>query len=181
MKQLALHPGDVVVAMQLAIAPEPVLAALAAGAGRSIGECHNALRRLRASGLVASERRTVEREPFLRFVDAGLRVAFPPTIGGETVGIATAFIPGPAPGWAPADPPLGLSTAEFVWPASGGATRGQALAPLHSRVISLTASNHELCNLLALLDLIRVGGAREHRDALEFLRAELGRDRRSSG
>ena len=181
MRQGSLHPGDVVVALQLAIAPESQLATLATGAGRSIGECHNALRRLRDSGLVAPHRRVVEREPFLRFVDAGIRVAFPPTIGGETVGIATAFIPLPPLRSALTGPPARVVTAEFVWPASGGDTRGQALAPLHPRVASLAAGNQALWNLLALVDLIRVGGAREHRDALECLRTELGGDRRPNG
>ena len=183
MKQANLHAGDIVVVLALSSAPGSQLSRLAGLAGRSIGECHNAIRRLRASGLVNVDRRSVEREPLIRFLDAGVRVAFPPTIGGETVGVATAFVSSARPD-DPSAGPLAHDhpvAAEFVWPLAGAVTRGQALAPLHPRVALLASTNRELWNLLAMVDLIRVGGAREHREALERLRLELTRDRSDNG
>ena len=164
MRQQSLHPGDVVVALQLALRHERPLSEVAAGSARSIGEVHNAIARLRSAGLVDPDTRLVEREPLLQFIRWGVAYSFPPTIGGSTVGVATASLDGNLGGTdgVPAQ-------VEFVWPSSAGTSRGAALVPLHPRVPELAEHNPRLYVLLAAVDLIRVGGARERAAASAHL------------
>lgn len=165
-KQKTLKPGDIVVALQLALTPETALSNLADATKRSIGEVHNAIGRLRTSGLVHPEARRIEREPLVQFIRWGVPYAFPPTIGGATVGIATAAILDGSEEAEPAD-------SEFVWPASVGTSRGESLMPLHPRVPELADQNPRLRALLALVDLIRIGGARERAAAVAELERVL--------
>lgn len=165
-KQKTLRPGDVVVALQLALTPEASLNNLAVMAKRSIGEIHNALARLRASGLVDPEARRIEREPLIQFIRWGVPYAFPPTTGGATIGVATAVMlndPGAA------EP----TQSEFVWPTSAGTSRGESLVPLHPRVPELAEQNPRLRALVALVDLIRIGGTRERAAAVAELERAL--------
>ena len=165
-RQKNLHPGDVVVALQLALTPGVALSDLADLAKRSIGEVHNALARLRTSGLVDPEARRIEREPLIQFIRWGVPYAFPPMTGGTTVGIATAVIlNGPEAG----EP----AQSEFVWPTSAGTSRGESLVPLHPRVPELAEQNPRLRSLLALVDLIRIGGTRERAAAVAELERVL--------
>ena len=91
-KQKSLHPGDVVVALQLAITPEATLVSIAEHAKRSLGEAHNATKRLHSAGLLVPDSRGIEREPLLHFIRWGVPFAFPPEVGGTTVGVATAVV-----------------------------------------------------------------------------------------
>ena len=164
MKQIQLHIGDICVAFGMALSPSAPLKRLAELCCRSIGEVHNAERRLRAGRLLKPSSREVEREPLMRFVRWGVPHAFPATVGPLSRGIATACLP-TAPG--AVDPP----EAEFVWPDPLGRTRGQALAPPYRGAPRLSAQSPELKGLVSLLDLVRVGGTREQAAAVD----EIGR------
>jgi hypothetical protein len=158
MKQDRLSIGDVAMALAMASEPAVSLKRLAELTCRSLGEVHNAERRLRAARLLRPDSRAVEREPLLRFIQWGVPHAYPATIGGMAVGIATAQLSASANG-EPAE-------SEFVWPAADGATRGQALAPPYPRAPQLVAVNPRLRQLLSLVDLVRVGGARDQAAAI---------------
>lgn len=165
--QQSLRPGDLVVALQLSLTPDAPLAAVAADSYRSIGEVHNAVRRLRGARLVDPSTRRVEREPLLQFIRSGVPFSFPATVGSGTVGVATAVHVGPAGSAEPA-------SAEFVWPRSSGQSRGQSLVPLHPRVSELAETNRDLRALLSLVDLVRVGGVRERAAAVAELERLMG-------
>jgi hypothetical protein len=158
MKQERLSLGDVSLALALADEPSASLKRLAELTCRSLGEVHNAERRLRASRLLRPDSRSVEREPFLRFIQWGVPHAYPPTIGGMATGVATALLNPPSDG----EP----TESEFVWPAAYGETRGQALAPAYPRAPQLATVNPRLRHLLSLVDLIRVGGTRDQAAAI---------------
>ena len=114
------------------------------------------------------ERRRVEREPLVQFVRWGVPYAFPPAIGGATVGVATATLNTVVDGTTAAP-----AAAEFVWASGDGTSRGAALEPLHSRVPGIAGSNGPLYALLAAVDLIRVGGARERAAAAAQIERQL--------
>ena len=168
MRQKTLRPGDVVVALQVALTPDASLAALAERSGRSLGEVHNALARLRSAGLMDPERRRVEREPLMQFIRWGVPYAFPPVIGGTTVGVATGTLDTLADGTM-ATP----ASVEFVWASAEGTARGVVLEPLHPRVPDIAGRNGPLYGLLAAVDLIRVGGAREREAASAWIEQQL--------
>ena len=165
--QLSMRPGDVVVALQVAVTPGAPLIELAEASKRSIGEVHNSLGRLRTARLVAPEGRSVELEPLLQFIKWGVPVAYPAITGGTTIGIATAIIVG-NPGF------IEPTVCEFVWPFAHGTSRGESLTPLHPRVPEVAAGNPRLRILLSLVDLIRVGGVREQTAATAELERRLG-------
>jgi hypothetical protein len=157
MKQERLGVGDLAVALALGIEPAAPLKRLSDLTCRSIGEVHNAERRLRAARLLRPDSRAVEREPLLRFIQWGVPHAFPATLGAMAVGVATAQLH-PMNG----EP----EEAEFVWPAAGGQTRGQAFTPPYPRAPQLLATNPQLRHLLSLVDLVRIGGARDQAAAI---------------
>lgn len=159
MRQQSLRPGDVVVALQLSITPGVHLRRLADDSGRSIGEVHNAIARLQASGLVDPASRRIEREPFVQFIRWGVPFAFPAATGGFTVGMATAR----TRDHGSTDEPV---QTEFVWPLATGASRGESITPLHPRVPEIAGRNPTLRTLLSLVDLVRVGGTRERNAAM---------------
>lgn len=156
MRQTSLRPGDVVVALQVALCPESPLAQLADGSARSVGEVHNAIARLKHAGLMAAEGRCVELEPLLQFIRWGVPFAFPPAIGGNSIGVATATLGERATKGTDAQ-----AHPEFVWASAAGTLRGAALTPLHPRVPEIAERNPRLYALLAAVDLVRVGGTRE--------------------
>lgn len=68
-----------------------------------------------------------------------------------------------------ADPP--------VWPHPMGVARGYAFSPLYKTVPEAAALDGELYQLLALVDAIRDGQAREAALAIQELKARLGKAR----
>lgn len=157
MKQERMSVGDIGVAIALAIEPSATLKRLSEATCRSLGEVHNAERRLRAARLLKPDSRMVEREPLLRFIQWGVPHAYPPALGAMAIGVATAQL-------LPIDGEP--EEAEFVWPTAGGLTRGQGFAPPYPRAPQLIAANPQLRRLLSLVDLMRIGGARDQAAAI---------------
>lgn len=163
MKQTILRPGDVAVALQLAITPDTTLAITADATGRSVGEIHNGVRRLVAAGLVDAAARRVFREPLLRFIRWGVPHAFPVTLGGPAIGIPTGWDAPGARGEPQVNPTDGEGSGRvlYVWPTANGEGRGIALQPLYPITSDVATRNPQLWLALAMVDAIRLGGARE--------------------
>jgi hypothetical protein len=165
-KQPTLRPSDVVVACQLAITPEAKFVDLADATGISAGECHNAVRRLRLARILLAEERRAAPEVLRLFLVEGAPFAFPPVLGSQTIGTATALS---APVFLDkVDSPEG-----FVWPDAAGTARGQSLIPLFPGAPSLPARNQPLYELLAIIDALRIGTTRVRAIASELLTDRL--------
>jgi hypothetical protein len=97
----------------------------------------------------------------------GIRYAFPGKRGPVARGIPTAY----------AAPPLSaritLDDLPPVWPDSDGTTKGYAVEPLYGSLPKVSKSNPKLYELLALVDTLRVGRARERKMAEEELKRRL--------
>lgn len=175
MKTTTLRPSDVAVALQLAVVPNSTLEMLAECTCRSIGEVHNAVRRLRLARLLAPGSRRVATDPLVAFIRHGVPYAFPASVGGVAVGVPTAQLMLPAAagadGWLTAK----LQDTEFVWRDGDGSARGQSVPPLYPAAVRLVVVNRPLYELLAWIDLIRVGGARESDGALDAIVGRLSR------
>lgn len=170
MKSIQLRPGDVAIAMELAISADRGLTGLASAVFRSLGEVHNAMGRLRAAHLLKPMGREVAIGPLTNFIRWGVPHAFPAVVGGLTTGIATARLDSAGQQM---DPSVSGATVEFVWPDSSGPSHGQALEPLYPNARKLVAANRELYSLLSLTDLIRIGGAREANAAITAISRRL--------
>jgi hypothetical protein len=102
------------------------------------------------------------------FLIHGVKYAFPVHRGGLVRGIPTAH----------AAPPLKQQIAESfdpppVWPDGSGAARGLEFSPLYKNVPAAARRDPRLYELLALVDAIRDGRAREREIAIRELTARI--------
>ena len=174
MKQTALRPSDIVTALEIAVSPGATLAELARSSAKSIGETHNAIRRLAQSGLLLPDRRITAVDPVLQFIRWGVPHAFPAMLGGPAVGYPTAVIrddPGLLNG--PVGASGGSNSAEYVWPWADGSFGGTALTPLFPAAVRLVDRNPRLASMLSHIDLVRGGSARERDAAIDALARAL--------
>ena len=61
----------------------------------------------------------------------------------------------------------------MVWPCSRGTVKGESLTPIYPSVPEAAEKDAVLYEMLALLDIIRVGSARGKKLATEFLRRKI--------
>jgi hypothetical protein len=164
-----LRSQDILVVLKLATSgPIWTYDHIAHELGLSASAVHRSVERATRAGLFNQGRREVNRPALLEFLVHGVRYVFPPEWGGEARGIPTA--------WAAA--PLSSSLAQSgqnppVWPTPDGKTRGIALEPLDPRVGDAVVRDPLLGELLALVDAIRIGSARERALAAKELKARL--------
>ncbi len=148
---------DIVVALKLlSIGRVPTYAVLARELKMSASEVHAAVHRMIDAGLVDPESRLPRLIPLQQYLLYGVKYAFPPKRGALTRGIPTSY----------AAPPLaGMIVAEGeippVWASSDGKVKGYSLEPLHPSVPQAIKHDRGLYELLALVDAIRDGRARE--------------------
>jgi hypothetical protein len=105
----------------------------------------------------------------LEFLVHGLKYVFPAERGGLTRGMPTAHAASPLrEHFAASDevPP--------VWADPQGTIRGEELEPLYRSVPKAARADQRLYELLALVDAVRSGRARERELAVKELRNRLG-------
>lgn len=144
------------------------MAQMAADLGLSPSQVHASLKRLERSRLVTPS----TNEPQLRAVEEfllhGVKYAFPAFRGEATRGMPTAY----------AAPPLSAVIAAGrdlppVWPNADGTVRGLTLEPLHKGAPKAARQDPVLYELLALIDALRDGRARERQLAERELSKRL--------
>lgn len=146
--------------------------ALAESTGISKSEVSLALQRCYEVGLAKPDRLNslprVNASALSEFIIHGMRYVFPVKPAELTRGVPTAWAAPALQGLlvsAEATPP--------VWPDVRGKVKGQAIAPLFKTVCAAIAQDARLYALLALVDAIRIGQARERGIASERLVAML--------
>lgn len=148
----------------------PSIAQLAADLALSPSQVHSSLKRLERSHLIDGQ----AGRPLLRaaeeFLVHGVKYAFPARRGEATRGMLTAY----------AAPPLNDQITDSgdlppVWPDAQGDHRGVTLEPLHKTVPKAARKDPVLYELLALVDALREGRARERQLAERELSARLRR------
>ncbi len=165
-EQLALKPFDVVVGLRLARDADGAYANLAAEFGVSASTVFASVARLRQAGLVRPDDRKLNRRAFTEFLEHAVRYVFPAQRGPAAIGVPTAH----------SAPPLAqrLVTEDvIVWPHAGGKVYGQSLTPLYPGAPELAQRAPQEYRMLALVDAIRVGGARERALAVDELKAAM--------
>lgn len=168
-----LRPHDIAVLLKLVLlgrrAAPTRQVDIASALGVSQTEVHSALKRVAAAHLYEPERRVVLRQSLLEFLAHGIRYAFPAKLGEPTRGVPTAWM------MSPLSQTIVESddSASPVWPHAEGSVRGAAIEPLNHTIPSAALGDREFHELLALVDAIRIGGARERKLAVEALRVRL--------
>ena len=132
--------------------------------GLSQAEISFALERCWRSGLLDASKKRILKSPLLDFLAYGLKYVYPAQPGPLCRGIPTAH----------SAPPLSKIIVsdehdQYVWPWDEGTVRGQAIEPLYESAPLAAEKDPKLYELLALVDALRVGRARERALALKEL------------
>ncbi|ADB40823.1 conserved hypothetical protein [Spirosoma linguale DSM 74] len=120
----------------------------------SASEVSESLNRSEIAGLVDATHRNVLRRSLLEFLQFGLRYVFPQRPGALVTGMPTAHS-------APVLADYFVAADAYVWPDAFGSVRGQAIEPLYGTVPQACRQDPALYDLLALIDVLRVGRTRE--------------------
>lgn len=137
----------------------------------SPSEIHAAVKRAEAAGL--AKKTPSGSQPIMQALEEllihGIKYVFVPKRGGPVRGIPTAW----------AAPPLRDLFAQSgepppVWPHPEGTVRGLEFSPLYRSAPDAARKDEKLYELLALVDAIRGGRARERNVAAKKLHARLG-------
>lgn len=172
-----LKPQDIVVALKLSSYPDtrPPISVIANDLSLSASEVHGAMGRLRASRLLHGPK--MKDRPNIsaleEFLIHGLKYAFPAQHSNVTRGVPTSYAAAPLKSEVASSDEL-----PPVWPWPEGDTRGVGLEPLYKKVPQAALRDPHLYQLLALIDAIRDGRARERkiaeRDLVHRLRMSHG-------
>ncbi len=127
---------------------------LAQELGMSQSEVTQSLNRSKYAGLIDNERKKVNRIAFCEFILHGLSYAFPQQPGALVRGVLTAHAAEPLS-------KLIHSSEKYVWPYAKGTDRGQAIEPMYNTAVEASLKDHDLYELLTLVDALRVGKVRE--------------------
>ncbi|MBC5765223.1 MarR family transcriptional regulator [Ramlibacter albus] len=168
-----LKPQDLLVLLKVAAHPPQrwTYAALGEALAMSASETHASVKRAVASGLAVAPGRgewSPVRPNLLEFIIHGVRYIWPAAQGPVKRGVPTSFGVEPlaaklaaAPGEAP------------VWAHPAGRAKGPTLSPLYRTAPDAALADPALHRLLALIDALRTGRARERTLASKLLEAEL--------
>lgn len=122
----------------------------------SPSEVHSGIKRATQAKLYNPHTKSPNIMAFEEFIVHGLKYVFPPVLGPQTRGIPTGY----------AAPPLNMLISSGnelppVWPYNAGNSAGFEFQPLYKSVPEAVQTDEQLYELLALIDAIREGKARE--------------------
>lgn len=163
-----MRPQDVVVLLKIILEESDswTQISLAQSLYMSQSEISASITRSTYARLLFGKGRQVQRQALMDFIQYGIAYAFPQQPGVVQRGIATAH----------SAPPLSediLSDETYVWPSAKGDKRGHSILPLYPAVVQAVQLDSQLYELLALIDAVRVGRARERNLALDLLKKKL--------
>ena len=170
LKQITLKPQDVFVAAKVAISEDRsalTFAGLAAELFMSASEVHAAVQRANTATLLGREygELTVNRAAFMELLVHGVRYVFPAVFGPLARGVATSIFTSPLSAYFE----QGAESLPVVWPHETGEVRGMTLCPLYPSVPLACLKDKRLHQVLALIDALRAGAARERELARSHL------------
>ncbi|MCK5777004.1 MAG: hypothetical protein KAH25_12535 [Bacteroidales bacterium] len=163
-----MRPHDIVVLLKIAAKGKRawLMKDLSYELSISASEISESINRSVIAGLISHNKKELMRLNLLDFLNHGLRYVYPEQPGALVRGVATAH----------AAPPLNkiiASQEAYVWPYGQGNVRGQAITPLHPKVPEAALKDEGFYILMALVDSLRVGRAREKELALRELKQRI--------
>lgn len=122
--------------------------------------------RSKYAGLLDPNGKKVRKLALIDFLQFGIAYVFPQHPGALVRGIPTAHSASPLNQTI-------QSTEHYVWPSGKGKLRGQSIIPLYPSVVDAVQNDEKLHELLALVDALRVGRAREREIAIKELKQRI--------
>jgi hypothetical protein len=133
----------------------------------SQSEVSAALFRNRFAGLIDDAKRNVYRESLLELLIHGVKYVFPQKPGAVVRGLPTAHSA------LPLSELIHSKESVYVWRDDEGTVRGEEIEPLYPTVPKAARIDRSFYELVALVDAIRVGKAREYELAVAGLRKRI--------
>lgn len=172
---MELKPQDLLVMLKVAAhgAQRWTYAGLGEALLMSASEVHASVKRAVACSLAVAPGRgswSLVRPALLEFAEHGVRYVWPATLGPVKRGVPTAF------GTAPLDARITAAPGEApVWAHAQGSAKGPSLSPIYRTAADAALADPALHRMLALLDALRSGRARERTLAASLLKEEMER------
>jgi hypothetical protein len=167
---MQLKPQDVVIMLKLIVWEDSEWSypALSHELSMSTSEVHAGVKRAVAARLMDMHRKLPIKRNLLEFLIHGVKYAYPPDRGGVTRGLPTSYAAQPLKDliMQTDDPPP-------VWPDPEGQVRGYEFSPLYSSVPHACKVDPKLYEILALVDAIRDGRARETQIAVKEIQLRV--------
>lgn len=142
---------------------------LALELGMSPSEVHGSAQRCLAAKLAINQDGAIipHARNLMEFLEHGIQYAFVPELGSISRGMPTAHAAHPSE--------FVLSDAELppVWPDPDGKESGISFSPLYKSVPAAAKADDALYELLAAVDCIRAGRAREKKWAIDMLKKRI--------
>lgn len=166
--QYSMKPQDVVVLLKVIALNNDnwQQIPLAHSLKMSQSEVSQSVARSKYAGLLDDNGKKVMRQALYDFLQYGLAVVFPAKPGAVVRGIPTAH------STAPLNKEIS-SGEDYVWPFAKGNVRGHGITPLYGTVPQAVLDDEQLHALLALVDALRVGKAREKNMAVRELKNRI--------
>ncbi len=167
-KQQVMSPQDIVVLLKIVTYgnAEWYQDQLADTLNISQSEISKSLKRSKFAGLIDVSGKKVFKMALIEFLQYGIKYVFPVQPGGLIRGVPTAHSASPLSNSI-------VSDEHYVWPYGKGELRGQAITPLYASVVVAVQNDKKLHELLALVDALRVGRAREKEIAIKELKDRI--------
>jgi len=132
----------------------------------SQGEIAKMRQRLERAGLVFGQQ--PNRASALEFLVHAVKYVFPAQIGALAVGVPTGIS-------SPSHQKMVSQFGEdiYVWPSILGQKRGQMIKPLYPQLAEAALKDQEFYDLMAAVEILRVGRARERKMAEQYLERRI--------
>jgi hypothetical protein len=167
-QQPTMSPLDVVVLLKIiSLGDQPwTQMTLADTLFMSQSEISKSFARSKYAGLLDSSGKNVRRMALMEFLQYGISYVYPQQPGAMVRGVPTAHSVAPLS-------EVIQSSEPYVWPSGKGTLRGQSIIPLYPTVVDAVKIDSKLHELLALVDALRVGKAREKELAIAELKKRI--------
>jgi len=168
MKNSILKPQDVVILLKITSSSQIGWRQvdLAHSLNMSQSEISHSIKRCQYNGFLNETGKKLRAYAFFDFLRYGIKYVFPQKPGALQRGIPTAH----------SAPPLQdkINGEDiYIWPSPTGKVRGQTILPLYPTVPESVSDDKLFYELLALVDVLRVGKAREQELAIPELEKRL--------
>lgn len=167
-KHNGMRPQDIAILVKIISFRDEAwqLSTLSSSLFISISEVSESLNRSRLAKLIDYEKKKINRQNLIEFLEHGIKYVFPQQPGSMVRGIPTAH----------SHPFLKnyfISEMNFVWPDPKGEIMGLLIEPLYPKQIHAAKSDDEFYKLMSLIDVIRVGKIRETKFAITELKKQI--------
>lgn len=163
-----MRPQDIAILMKIISMGNQTwqLSMLSNSLAISISEISESLNRSKLAKFIDYEKKQVNRQNLMEFLEHGIKYVFPQQPGAMVRGIPTAHSH-------PFIKEYFISEMNYVWPDSKGEIIGLSIEPLYPKLIHAVKDNPDFYKLMSLVDVIRVGKVREIKFATEELKKHL--------